>query len=90
MAKIPAYTLAWSSATSAYEFYETRERGTLSLATESPEWFAWLDQVPSFAFSGKSGHYTARKEAKQRGGCYWYAYLAKGERALQEVSRQEC
>ena len=79
MPKVPVYTLAWSPVTAAYELYQTRDRGVLKIAPESPAWFAWLDQVSSFAFVGKSGHYTARKEAKQRGDRYWYAYLARGE-----------
>ena len=79
MPKVPAYTLAWSPATAAYELYETRNSEELGIAPDSPEWFTWLDQVSSFAFCGKSGHYTARQEAKQRGDRYWYAYLAKGE-----------
>ncbi len=78
MPKVPMYTLAWSSAIGAYELYETRHREALRIVPESPDWFAWLDQVLSFAFSGKSGHYTARKEAKQRGDRYWSAYLATG------------
>ena len=79
MPKVPIYTLAWSSTTAAYELYETRDRGMLGIAPESPAWFAWLEQVSSFAFVGKSGHYTARKEARQRGDRYWYAYQARGE-----------
>jgi LuxR family transcriptional regulator, maltose regulon positive regulatory protein len=79
MPKVPAYTLAWSPATAAYELYPTRDREALGIVPDSPAWFAWLDQVSSFAFSGKSGHYTARKEARQRGDRYWYAYLATGE-----------
>src|SRR5215471_7354067 len=78
MPKVPVYTLAWSPATEAYEFYETRNREVLSIVPESPEWFTWLNQVSSFAFSGKSGHYTARKETKQRGDRYWSAYLTTG------------
>ncbi len=78
MPKVPTYTLAWSSATEAYELYETRGRGVLSIVPDSPAWFTWLDRVSSFAFSGKSGHYTARKEAKRRGERYWSAYLATG------------
>ena len=35
----------------------------LEIAPESPAWFAWLDHISSFAFWGKSGHYTARKES---------------------------
>ena len=79
MPKVPAYTLAWSPATEAYELSQTRERAVLPIAPESPAWFAWLDQVSSFAFVGQSGRYSARKEAKQRGERYWYAYLATGE-----------
>src|SRR5215472_10061926 len=80
MPKVPLYTLAWSSARETYELYQTRDREALRIVPDSPAWFAWLDQVSSFAFSGKSGHYTARKEARQRGDCYWSAYLATGER----------
>ena len=79
MPKIPTYTLAWSPARETYELYQTRDRGVLSIVPESREWFTWLDQVSSFAFVGKSGRFTARKEAKQRGDRYWSAYLAAGE-----------
>jgi hypothetical protein len=80
MSKAPRYTLAWFSSSKTYELYETRDRGVLTIVLGSTEWFACLEQVSSFAFAGKSGHYTARKEATQRGGRYWYAYLAKVER----------
>jgi LuxR family transcriptional regulator, maltose regulon positive regulatory protein len=61
MPKIPTYTLAWSPTAAAYELYETPSREVLQIVPESPAWFAWLDQVSSFAFAGQSGHYTARK-----------------------------
>jgi LuxR family maltose regulon positive regulatory protein len=73
------YKLSWLSATETYELNQTRDRGKLGIDPGSPEWFTWLEQVSSFAFSGKNGHYTARKEARQRGDRYWYAYLATGE-----------
>jgi LuxR family maltose regulon positive regulatory protein len=79
MPKIPMYTLAWSPVTAAYELYQTPDREALRIVPDSPAWFAWLDQVSSFAFSGKSGHYTARKEARQRGNRYWSAFLSTGE-----------
>ncbi len=80
MPKVPTFTLAWSPVREAYELYQTRDRGVLGIVPDDPAWFTWLDQVSSFAFVGKSGHYTARQEVKQRGGRYWSAYLAMGER----------
>jgi LuxR family maltose regulon positive regulatory protein len=79
MPKIPTYTLSWLSTAETYELYQTRERGILNIDPGNPEWFAWLEQVSSFSFVGKSGHYTARKEAKQRGDRYWYAYHTTGK-----------
>jgi LuxR family maltose regulon positive regulatory protein len=79
MPKIPAYTLAWSSTLGTYELSQTRNREVLGIVPDSPTWFTWLDRVSSFAFFGKSGHFTARKETKQRGDRYWSAYLATGE-----------
>jgi hypothetical protein len=78
MAKVPIYTLAWSSTREVYELYQTRDRCMLEIAPDSPAWFTWLEQVSSFAFSCKAGHYTARKEVRQRGDRYWYAHLARG------------
>ena len=42
----------------------------------SKRWFEWLEleATRSFAFEGYQGHFTARKENKQRGSEYWYAY----------------
>lgn len=44
-----------------------------ALQPDSQEWFAWLAQLPSFHFKGKSGHFTARSERKRHSD-YWYAY----------------
>jgi LuxR family maltose regulon positive regulatory protein len=79
MPKVAAYTLAWSSTRQAYRLSEGRERSSLNIVPESPAWFAWLSQVPSFAFSGQAGSYTVRKETKH-GDVYWYAYLRIGEK----------
>ena len=45
-----------------------------NLMPDSPDWFSWLARLGSFHFQGKSGHFTARQERKQRGDVYWYAY----------------
>ena len=49
--------------------------GGQDFVPDSPEWFLWLAGQTSFHFTGKSEHFTARQERKQRGQTYWYAYL---------------
>ena len=74
MQHIPSPTLSWSAAHQAYELSAGKLCEQRHLTIEDPAWFAWLDEVSSFAFHGQSGSYTARKETKQRGAVYWYAY----------------
>ena len=40
----------------------------------TPAWFAWLESATAFAFTGPSGRFTARKEARSQGGVHWKAY----------------
>jgi LuxR family transcriptional regulator, maltose regulon positive regulatory protein len=40
----------------------------------SAQWFTWLAQATTFYYKGDIGTFTARCEAKQRGGVYWTAY----------------
>ncbi len=47
----------------------------LTFAPESPEWYTWLGEIPSFRFKSKRGKYTARKEQRAQGGDYWIAYV---------------
>jgi LuxR family maltose regulon positive regulatory protein len=75
MPKVASYRLTWSVKDQTYQLQETRDHTQLQVVPDSPAWFAWLDQVSSFAFRGKGGHYTARKESRPRGETYWYAYL---------------
>src|SRR5215472_15641574 len=75
MAKPAPYTLRWSHARQLYELVESENTTVLDLQTGS---LAWLQEVPSFAFAGQRGAYTARKETKQRGQGYWYAYRKRG------------
>jgi len=77
MPKGATCALAWSSSQHAYAL--TEGLVDLRIVLDSPAWFAWLAQVPSFAFTGKSGSYTARKE-NRHGDLYWYAYLRTGEK----------
>ena len=74
-------TLSWSAHQQIYELSAPRHPEMLRLAGETPAWFAWLEEVSAFAFHGQRGSFTARKETKQRGSGYWYAYRKRG-RAL--------
>src|SRR5690349_15648551 len=80
MPKVASYRLAWSFTDQTYQLQETRDHTRLQVVPDSPAWFAWLDQVSSFAFRGKGGHYTARKESRLRGEAYWYAYVGAGKK----------
>ncbi len=45
-----------------------------SFSPDASEWDALLEKAPSFHFSGKNGHFTARKEKVHQKRDYWYAY----------------
>jgi LuxR family transcriptional regulator, maltose regulon positive regulatory protein len=74
MQHIASSTLSWLARHLVYELSDAKRREVLRMTIEGPAWFAWLDEVSSFAFHGQSGSFTARKETKQRGAVYWYAY----------------
>lgn len=74
MQHIASSTLSWLARHLVYELSDAKRREVLRMTIEGPVWFAWLDEVSSFAFHGQSGSFTARKETKQRGAVYWYAY----------------
>jgi LuxR family transcriptional regulator, maltose regulon positive regulatory protein len=79
MPKSAYYTLTWSPTRQVYELYEGQEdEEVLEQVSESSARLAWACQISSFAFHGKHGSYTARKEHKQRGNGYWYAYVRVG------------
>ena len=64
----------WSARSQVYELSEGKQASSPRELHEGPAWFAWLEEVPSFAFQGQAGSFTARKEHKQRGASYWSAY----------------
>lgn len=80
MPRIPMYTLVWSNEKASYELFAPQKREVLQIEPGSSAWFAWLDTISCFSFVGQSCHYTARKEARQRGESYWYAYQTVGAR----------
>ena len=55
MQHIASSTLSWSARHQVYELSDAKRREVLRLTSENPAWFAWLDEVSSFAFHGQSG-----------------------------------
>jgi len=82
MPKSATHALTWCPDTSTYTVRDPEHDRTLaaifgaslSLIPESSEWFEWLASISSFAFEGRAGRFTARREMKQRGESYWIAY----------------
>jgi hypothetical protein len=71
MPKRTEFTIAWSEARQAYELDHTPFLFPLTDDTLQ----AWLRRMEAFHFRAASGEsFTARKERKQRGSAYWYAY----------------
>jgi hypothetical protein len=75
---------------------------TAVIAVDSPQWFAWLDQVAAFGYSCATCplRLTVRRE-KRRGQFYWYAYtkyqaklhntyLGKSQQLTQHRLEQVC
>jgi hypothetical protein len=49
------------------------ERGMLDFLPDSPEWFAWLSELPSFRFMGKLGRFTAHRGGSKSPNRSWRA-----------------
>src|SRR5258708_12892172 len=74
MQHLASSTLSWSERQQVYELSVATRQEVLRLTSETPAWFAWLEEMPSFAFHGQHGSFTARKETKPRGSGHWHAY----------------
>jgi hypothetical protein len=71
MPKGTEYKITWSKTRRAYELDHTPFVFPLS----DDSLGAWLKMIDAFHLETASGHsLTARKETKQRGTAYWYAY----------------
>ncbi len=72
MPKEAEYTITWSDTLQGYEILHTPFRFPVA-STETLLY--WLSMVNSVHFCSRAGHtLTLRKERKQRGAGYWYAY----------------
>src|SRR5258708_33198278 len=65
MQHLASSTLSWSERQQVYELSVATRQEVLRLTSETPAWFAWLEEMPSFAFHGQHGSFTARKVTQQ-------------------------
>ena len=84
MPKAAEYRLSWSPEREVYELREHRSQRLLTVTPGGRAWFAWLDSIPSFTFQGQQGQLTVRKELRQRGDRYWYAYRRVGVKMVKK------
>jgi len=81
MPKAAADALIWSPEREQYEWQHQRENTSCPVSAEDERGLLRLvDGSSSFAFQGKHGHLTLRKESRQHGEGYWYAYRSQGRR----------
>src|SRR5258708_5051693 len=87
MPKATTYTLIWSDDAGTYELRYQDGRSPHPLRVEDEHSFIRLVEGSSFAFQGKYGRLTLRKESRPRGRGeegYWYAYRHQGRRTLKK------
>jgi LuxR family maltose regulon positive regulatory protein len=75
-----AATLLWSPERERYEWQHRGENSSYPLSPEEEPGFLRLVDGTSFAFQGKHGRLTLRKESRRHGEGYWYAYRSQGRR----------
>jgi LuxR family transcriptional regulator, maltose regulon positive regulatory protein len=82
MPRIPLHTLIWSQDHARYELFSFGQVLRSFVPGDEEAWQAWLEAHDSFAFQGRLGRLNVYKEARPRGGQYWYAYHTTSKRTL--------
>ncbi|HEU5230344.1 MAG TPA: LuxR C-terminal-related transcriptional regulator [Ktedonobacteraceae bacterium] len=80
MPKSTECKINWSSEHEIYECLENHGQVRSILHDDYQQLQEWLGRVSSFAFSGKVGSCTIRREPAQQKHGYWYAYHRNGKR----------
>src|SRR5215831_5068416 len=80
MPKGAKYALIWLPDQNCYALREQERVHLCPLRSNDEHWSSWLAACSSFAFQGKHGHLTLRRETRARGEGYWYAYRCQGRR----------
>lgn len=85
MPKATPAAVIWSAADNIYRWHPQGQIAPLPLSSAHD-----LRTMPreSFAFQGRQGHLTARKETRRHGEGYWYAYRNQGKQTLKGYLRR--
>src|SRR5215470_8778923 len=82
MPKVAKQALIWLPGQDSYALCEQERVHLCPLQYEDEHWSSGLAACSSFAFQGKHGHLTLRRETRARGEGYWYAYRCQGHRTF--------
>jgi hypothetical protein len=80
MPRTPLHTLIWSPDQAWYELFSFGQVLRHFVPGDEEAWQAWLEAHDSFTFQGRLGRLNVYKEARPRGGQYWYAYHTTSKR----------
>jgi len=86
MPKSATSLLIWSEDRGTYEVRHQDGRSPHPLRAEDQRDFIRFIDSASFAFQGKHGRLTLRKESRPHGAGYWYAYRSQGRRTLKKYA----
>lgn len=80
MPRTPLHTLIRSQDHAWYELFSFGQVLRSFVPGDEEAWQAWLEAHDSFAFQGRLGRLNVYKDARPRGGQYWYAYHTTSKR----------
>ncbi|HEX7737783.1 MAG TPA: LuxR C-terminal-related transcriptional regulator [Ktedonobacteraceae bacterium] len=86
MPKVVVHAIIWLEERGRYVRCEPGSSDFGLVPGAEEEWLDWLAGHASFAFEGKQGHLTLRKEARARQGEYWYAYRCQNRRTVKRYA----
>ncbi len=84
MPKLTEQAITYYNFIGHYDFHDGHHAG-YEITPDGQAWFSIFETVSSIRFTGKSGHFTARKETRNNGkDAYWYAYRKEAGKLVKQ------
>lgn len=80
MPRLLLHVLVWSEEAQLYELRSHGEPEQWFTQADEPAFARWLAEHTAFAFVGRAGRLSVRKEGRGNGKGYWYAYRKQEQR----------